>query len=189
MRFGVHARDRLRSRLADQNPRTVLQKQLDAVHAVDRGDLAPGAASREATARRAFRASLLLGRQQAGRVGSCRKGPISRSQVGGAAARCVLPGRADHLGREEVRQDPVLLRDVALDRQARALLRPEDDLARDQLLADVLEADRRLVERHAELLRDRVERVRRRDAAGDAAAAALAAEQVPEQERQDLGWA
>ncbi len=62
----------------------------------------------------------------------------------------------------------------------------EDDLSGDQLLADVLEADRRLVERHAELLRDRVERVRRRDASGDAAAPPLAAEQVEEEERQDL---
>ncbi len=84
-----------------------------------------------------------------------------------------LSGRADELGGEQVRQDPVLLGDVALDGQPRALLSAEDDLPVEQQLADVLEPDRRLVERHARTFGDGVEGVRRRHAAGDAAAPPL----------------
>src|SRR5206468_7366281 len=62
----------------------------------------------------------------------------------------------------------------------------EDDLSGDQLLPDVLEAHGRLVERDPETRGDRVERVRGRDAARDAAPPPLARQQVPEEERQDL---
>ena len=135
-------------------------------------------------ARRAFRACFSSG--EAGRSRRVEKnGPIC-PRSSSESSSSVLPGGAGHLRDEEVGQDAVLLRHVSLDRQARALLRAEDDLAGDQLLADVLEADRRLVEGNAEARGDRVERVRGRDAPGDAAAAPLAREQVPEEQREDL---
>src|SRR5213595_80349 len=48
LRLGIDARHRLRSRLPDQNPRTIVQKQLHSIEGVDGGDLA----SREALGRR-----------------------------------------------------------------------------------------------------------------------------------------
>ena len=114
-----------------------------------------------------------------------RNGPMS-FQSSDRSCPMRLAGRPDELGREQVREDPVLFRDVALDGQARALLPAEDDLSVEQKLADVLEPDGRLVERDPGPGGDRVERVRRRHTPGDAAPPALAAEEVRGQEGQDL---
>src|ERR1700687_4333235 len=96
-----------------------------------------------------------------------------------------LADRSRHLRHQQVGENAVFLWNVTLDRQARALFASKDDRAGDQLLADVLESDRRLVERHAELRRKSVQSVCRGHAARDATAATLAAQQIVQQESQD----
>ena len=94
--------------------------------------------------------------------------------------------RRQALDEQERRQDAVPLRQVERERVAAALLAAGDGLAAVHQLGDVLEADSRLAQRGAEGGRDAVDLEGRREGLRDAARDAAAAEDVEEQEGEDL---
>ena len=75
---------------------------------------------------------------------------------------------------------------MVLDREPRAFLAAEDDLALDQQIADVLEAHARLVHFNAVLLRHGIDQMRRGDGTRRAAFPAAAAAEVVQQQGQHL---
>ena len=79
-------------------------------------------------------------------------------------------GVRDRLEDEERREDAVPLREKEGDAEPPRLLPADPDLAGEHLLGDVLEPDRRDVERHAELRGDPVEKEGRRKGLRDPAA-------------------
>ena len=91
----------------------------------------------------------------------------------------------DRFQDEERREDTVALGQVERDAQAARLLAADRDLAGEHLRGDVLEADRRDVERHAEARGDAVEEQRCRERFRDAAADAPANREALGEERED----
>src|SRR5437588_616418 len=94
--------------------------------------------------------------------------------------------RADHLGDHQPRENAVALRDVAAERESPRLLAPQQRIGVAHGLADVLEADGRLVHGDAEALAKGVHHARRRERAHDVASLPTLLEQIHGEERHHL---
>ena len=101
-----------------------------------------------------------------------------------AAQRLAL--HRDQLGHQQAGQHAVLLRDVASDAQAAGLLAADDDRLALHQRADVLEADRRLVNLHPEQFRHGIDLVTRRHGADDRAPDATIFAEVIQCQREHL---
>ena len=101
-----------------------------------------------------------------------------------AAQRLAL--HRDQLGHQQAGQHAVLLRDVASDAQAAGLLAADDDRLALHQRADVLEADRRLVNLHSEQFRHGIDLVARRHGADHRAIEAAIFAEVIQRQREHL---
>ncbi len=94
-----------------------------------------------------------------------------------------LAANGHHLCHQQAGDDAVLLRHMAPDRQPGTLFSADGDLVLIDQLANVLEADGRLVEWHLVFIGQSIDEVGRRHALGHAVAPAATLHQVVEQQR------
>ena len=96
--------------------------------------------------------------------------------------RCLA--RRNHFGDQQAREDSVFLREMATNRHPRAFLASQRDFVFAKQRANVLETDRRLIDLHAVKFGDRVDQLRRRNAARGAELVSARLEQVVEYQPQ-----
>src|SRR5439155_13201834 len=181
-RLGVAPHQRLGARGPEQDPGSVCEDHLAAVAGVQTRDAASGERGRHV---------LEPPRQALPRRGVdmiVDATAVERPDLLEQVAHLVpdrTTARRHHLGGEEPRQNTVLLGDVAAYAETGALLAYQEGAARRQVLAEVLEPDRRLVELSPVVGADGVEQVRGGDGPADSARHPSLREQIVGQDRQE----